>query len=84
MSKQLDLSKYIIRTDLAVEAKEIVDAKRVKQKVKRDSGIQIFEEIKKKVKITTVDIDEKGEILHWRCQIYEQMITMCKKILCLF
>lgn len=61
MSEQLDLSKYIIRTDLAVEAKEIVDAKRVKQKVKRDSGIQIFEEIEKKVKITTVDIDEKGE-----------------------
>lgn len=66
MSENLDLQNYTVRTDLAVEAREmVVEEQTKKQKNKPDSvdGVIVKERTIKGVKITSVEIDEKGEEL---------------------
>lgn len=54
MSKEIDLTKYQVRTDLAIETLDpILTQKGIKQKV----------EVKQEVKITTVDVLEEGVAL---------------------
>ena len=60
MDKKFDLSQYQLRTDLAVEAKEMVDADQVKVVEHKKTGVVVEEFVEDGVKITTVDIDENG------------------------
>lgn len=60
MREQLDLSQYKVRTDLAVEAKEMVDTERIQAVQEKKIGVFVQEVVEDGVKITTVDIDENG------------------------
>lgn len=60
MEARIDLSKYKVRTDLAIEANEMVNTSQVKEEPKQ-TGIRLTEEVSEDVKITTVVIDEVGE-----------------------
>lgn len=66
MEKQkLDLSAYQIRTDLAVETKEILEQENDPNVVKKD-GIQGIVEKEKEehgIRIRTVEITKEGEAL---------------------
>lgn len=64
MSEQLDLSKYAVRTDLAVEAHKMALEKKAKQQNTNNQssidGVVIKESERDGIKISTVQIDEKG------------------------
>ncbi|MFC0522547.1 GPR endopeptidase [Pontibacillus salicampi] len=52
----IDLEKYQVRTDLAVEAKDMVEDKSTKGK----SGVHVQEKREGEIKVTYVDVDEAG------------------------
>ncbi|MCA0986107.1 GPR endopeptidase [Guptibacillus algicola] len=62
---QLDLDMYQVRTDLAVEAQEMVKEKKAKQmeseKPNELKGVIVKERNEEGVKITTVEVTEEGE-----------------------
>lgn len=60
MDEQLNLSQYSVRTDLAVEANEMVNSSRVKAEPE-ELGVEVSERVEQAVKITQVLIDEMGE-----------------------
>ncbi|MFB4164863.1 GPR endopeptidase [Alteribacillus sp. JSM 102045] len=62
MDDQLDLSAYSVRTDLAIEEKELLEEKELQgsPKKKTDNGIWIQEKEENGVKITRVKIKEAG------------------------
>ncbi|RBW70489.1 GPR endopeptidase [Bacillus taeanensis] len=58
MNEKLDLSKYQVRTDLAVEAREMAAEK---QKSREEiEGVIVKERTKDGIKLTAVEISEKG------------------------
>ncbi len=57
--KKLDLSKYAVRTDLAVEARDLAEEKEASPK-KELKGFTVKEYEKDGIKIQTMDIDEEG------------------------
>ncbi|MFZ4451965.1 GPR endopeptidase [Salibacterium aidingense] len=59
---ELDLSNYNVRTDLAIEEKELLEEQEVRQTPQKDvnKGIRVHEREEKGVKITKVTIDETG------------------------
>src|SRR5690606_20544153 len=61
--KKLDLSAYAVRTDLAIEAKEMVEEKeRLKKKNQRDiEGVITKEYQVEDVKVSSVKITHEGE-----------------------
>ncbi|SDI85154.1 GPR endopeptidase Aspartic peptidase. MEROPS family A25 [Alteribacillus bidgolensis] len=61
MGKQLDLSAFSVRTDLAIEEKELLEEKELQGTPKKtDNGIWIQEKEENEVKITRVKIKEAG------------------------
>lgn len=64
MSKSIDLSKYTVRTDLAVEAKEMVlseQATEAKESLSELEGVTIAEREEADCKITMVEVTEVGQ-----------------------
>lgn len=59
MTKELDLSHYAIRTDLALEQKELLEEK--EERANALEGIFHKEKVVDGVKVTFVTIDEEGE-----------------------
>ncbi|KSU85822.1 spore protease [Fictibacillus enclensis] len=60
-SKDLDLNKYNVRTDLAIEAHEmLVNDEKMKEKESTIEGIIIKEQDHDGIKLTRVEIDERG------------------------
>ncbi len=59
--KQLDLEQYNVRTDLALEAHEMVVEKAKKRKAGQVPGVDVKEKSSQGVKITTVAISPEGE-----------------------
>lgn len=59
--KDLDLEKYQVRTDLAVEAHEMVQEKEAKEKASSINGVVVKERDVEGIKITRVDIDASGQ-----------------------
>ncbi|MCY7843149.1 Germination protease [Bacillus licheniformis] len=57
--KKLDLSQYAVRTDLAVEARDLAEEKEASPK-KELKGFRVKEYEKDGIKIQTMDIDEEG------------------------
>ena len=57
--KKLDLSQYAVRTDLAVEARDLAEEKEASPK-KELKGFTVKEYEKDGIKIQTMDIDEEG------------------------
>ncbi|RSL34464.1 GPR endopeptidase [Salibacterium salarium] len=59
---ELDLSKYSVRTDLAIEEKELLEEKEVQGDEQQDksTGVRVHEKKERGVKITKVRIDEAG------------------------
>lgn len=65
MNESIDLSKYSVRTDLAVEAREMAIAEREKnisqqENLSRIEGVMIKEREEGDIKISLVEITEKG------------------------
>lgn len=58
-NKKLDLSQYTVRTDLAVEAKDLAHEKEASPK-KELKGFTIKEYEEEGIKVQTMDIDEEG------------------------
>jgi spore protease len=61
MDKDLDLNKYQVRTDLALEAHEMIQEKQAKEKASTIEGIVVKERNIEGIKLTRVDIDSAGE-----------------------
>ncbi|MFD2446126.1 GPR endopeptidase [Bacillus sp. CGMCC 1.16607] len=64
MNEQVDLSKYSIRTDLAVEAREMVIADRSVQQqenISQIEGVIIKEKEENGIKVSLVEITKEGE-----------------------
>lgn len=59
--KKIDLNQYTVRTDLALEAHEMVVEKENNRKASEVSGVVVEERNKQGVKITTVTISQEGE-----------------------
>ncbi|RSL31536.1 GPR endopeptidase [Salibacterium salarium] len=59
---ELDLSAYSVRTDLAIEEKELLEEKEVQgdEQTDKGTGVRVHEKEEKGVKITKVRIDEAG------------------------
>lgn len=57
MREKLDLAKYAVRTDLAIEAHELV----VEKEKKEIEGVSIKEKTVRDIKITLVEITKEGE-----------------------
>ncbi|SFE28579.1 GPR endopeptidase [Alteribacillus iranensis] len=62
MDEQQDLELYKVRTDLAIEEKELMDEKEIKEKNNKqtDNGIIIKEKEENGIKITKVKINKTG------------------------
>ncbi|SDH47101.1 GPR endopeptidase Aspartic peptidase. MEROPS family A25 [Alteribacillus persepolensis] len=61
MKEELDLSPFSVRTDLAIEEKELLEEKELQGQAKKtENGIWIQEKEEDDVKITRVKIKEKG------------------------
>ncbi|MGC4375969.1 GPR endopeptidase [Fictibacillus sp. Mic-4] len=61
MNKELNLDKYAVRTDLAIEAREmLIDEQKLEEKESAIQGIIIKERDEEGIKFTRVEIDEKG------------------------
>lgn len=62
MKQELDLSKYNVRTDLALEAHQMVQEQESKNKKKAKSieGVIVKEKTVDHIKVTTVEITEEG------------------------
>ncbi len=59
--KDLDLNEFNVRTDLALEAHEMVVEKEAHRKASKFSGVAVEEKIEKGIKITEVTITPDGE-----------------------
>ncbi|WP_078556670.1 GPR endopeptidase [Bacillus alkalicellulosilyticus] len=62
MKNELDLSQYAVRTDLALEAHELVQEQEAKKEKQRKTidGVVVKEKTEQNVKITTVEITADG------------------------
>ncbi len=60
MSEQLDLSKYAVRTDLAIEARELA-AEQAGGKVEEIDGVIYQEDVIDGITVSTVEVHKQGE-----------------------
>lgn len=61
MAEEIDLAKYQVRTDLALEAHEMVTEKQIKTEAREIKGVIVKEVEEQGIKITTVEITDEGE-----------------------